>query len=57
MKTNDILLSLLSEIDDCQIELDELNECGTLEERLECAMRLENLKREHMCKALMETGG
>ena len=54
--TADRLLELLSEIDDAKCELEELNECGTLEERLECALRIEELEAEHFRQKMIETG-
>ena len=53
----DKLIDLLSQIDDAQIEMEELAECGTLKERLECALHIEALKGEHLRASLEETGG
>lgn len=52
----DRLLELISEIQDCEAELEELNECGDLEDRMECLIRLETLQAAHF-KALMIEGG
>lgn len=56
-ENNDRLLALLSKIDDLATELEELEECGTLEERLECSLRIEELRREHFRASMEETGG
>lgn len=53
----DRVLELLQEIDDAECELEELNECGDLEERLEAAQKVEDLKREHFRLTIEETGG
>lgn len=55
--SKDRLIELLDEIADCETELDEAMECGDLEEQLECAFRLEDLKREHFQESMRETGG
>lgn len=52
----DRLIELLREIDDAKLELEELNECGDLEDRLEAAQRLEDLKIEHFRESMRETG-
>ena len=53
----DKLIDLLNEIADAEVELEELNECGDLEERFEAAERLEDLKAEHFRQKMLETGG
>lgn len=53
----DRLIELLEEIDDAECELEEINECGDLEDRLEAALRLEDLKAEHFRLKMEETGG
>ena len=35
------------DIEDSEVELEELNECGDLEERMAMAMRIEDLKKIH----------
>lgn len=35
---------LQNKITDLECELEEMNECGDLEDRMECAMKLERLK-------------
>lgn len=52
----DKILDLISEIQDLEAELEEINECGDLEDRLDLAMRLEEKKAEHL-KAVMVEGG
>lgn len=53
----DRLIELLNEIAEAEAELEELNECGDLEDRLEAAQRLEDLKAEHLREKMRETGG
>jgi len=53
----DRLIQLLNEIKEAEAELEELEECGDLEDRLEAAMRLEDLKAEHFRQKMIETGG
>ena len=53
----DRLVELLNEIEDLETELEELNESGDLEDRLECAQRIEELKAEHFRLKMIETGG
>jgi hypothetical protein len=53
----DRLIELLNEIAEAEAELEELNECGDLEERLEAALRLDDLKAKHFRETMIETGG
>lgn len=53
----DRLVELLNEIADAECELEEANECGNLEDRLEAAQRLEDFKAEYLRESLRETGG
>ncbi len=53
----DRLIDLLNEIADAEVELEEINESGDLEERLAAAMRVDELKAEHLRESLRETGG
>lgn len=52
----DRLLDLINQIQDCETELEELEECGCLEERMDCALRLEELKATHFKAKMEETG-
>lgn len=54
---NDRVIELINEIQDCRCELEELNECGDLEDIMECQLRLEDLEREHFKLTMAETGG
>ena len=54
---NDMLIELINEIQDCKCELEELNECGDLEDRMECALKLADLEQEHFKLKMRETGG
>jgi hypothetical protein len=49
-------IELLREISEAQCELEELNECGDLEERLEAAQRLQDLENERFRLSMRETG-
>jgi len=53
----DKLIELMNEISDAECELEELNECGTLEERLEIAQKIEELKISYFKQTMIETGG
>lgn len=53
----DRLVELVNEIQDCRCELEELDECGDLEERMGCALRLADLEHEHFRLKMIETGG
>jgi hypothetical protein len=53
--TGDILVDLLSDIDDAETELEELLECGDLEDILECQLKIEELKAAHFRASLAET--
>lgn len=53
----DRLIELLSEIEEAKCELEEINECGDLEERLEAAQRVEDLEAQHLREKMRETGG
>ena len=55
MSSGDKLIDLLNAIDDAKCELEELNECGTLEERLEVSLRIEELKAQHFRAKMAET--
>lgn len=52
----DKLLDLLHEIEAAEVELEELEECGDLEERLEAAQRLEDLRAEHFKQSCRDMG-
>jgi len=53
----DRLIELINELQDAEVELEEANECGTLEERLEAAQKVEDLRAEHFKAKMLETGG
>ncbi len=53
----DRLIELLNELQEAEVELEEANECGTLEDRLEAAQKVEDLRNEHLRARLIETGG
>lgn len=53
--TGDILIDLIASIDDAETELEELLECGDLEDILECQFKIEDLKAAHLCASLSET--
>tara|TARA_B110000263_G_C15058523_1_gene396287 strand:+ start:474 stop:641 length:168 start_codon:yes stop_codon:yes gene_type:complete len=53
----DRLIELLDEIEEAKTELEELNESGDLESRLEAATRVEDLEAEHFREAERETSG
>lgn len=53
---NDRLIELINEIQDCRCELEELNECGDLEDRVECALKLADLEQEHFKLKIMSFG-
>lgn len=55
-ESHDKVLDLITEIQDLEAELEEMNECGDLEDRMECAIRLEAAKAAHF-KAVMMEGG
>jgi hypothetical protein len=52
----DKLTELLNEIADAECELEEANESGELETRLELALKIDDLKAEHLRESLRETG-
>jgi hypothetical protein len=54
---NDRLIELINEIQDCRCELEELDECGDLEGRMERALKLADLEQEHFKLKMIETGG
>ncbi len=45
-----------AELDDARAELEELNECGDLEERLDAAERVADLERALEARRFEETG-
>jgi hypothetical protein len=45
-----------AELDDARAELEELNECGDLEDRLDAAERVANLERALEARRFEETG-
>ena len=50
----DKLIELLNEISDAECELEEANECGTLEERFTAALKVDDLKQEHFQQTMSE---
>lgn len=54
---NDDLIELQNEINDAKAELEELNECGDLEDRLEAAFHLEELESKFFRETMLQTGG
>lgn len=55
--SGDRLVDVLAEIDDATVELEEANESGDLEDRMEAALKLEELKAAHFRACCEETGG
>lgn len=53
----DLLMDLMNELRDAEVELEEANECGTMEERLEAAQKVEDLRTAHFKAGMIETGG
>lgn len=53
---NATIETLESELEDAQCELEELNECGDLEDRLEASMRVADLEAKLFRERLKETG-
>lgn len=53
----DRLIELLNELQDAEIELEEANECGTLEEQLEASQKVEDLRAAHFRAKMIDTGG
>jgi len=53
----DNLIDLFNQIADAQCTLDELNECGTLEDRLKASEKLSELEERHLKASMAETGG
>lgn len=53
----DRLIELQREIEDQLCTIDELAECGDLEDRLDAALELERLEAEFLQEKLRETGG
>ena len=53
----DRLIELLNELQDAEVDLEEANEFGTLEERLEAAQKVEELRAEHLMAKMIDTGG
>lgn len=53
----DRLIELMNELQDAEVELEEANECGTLEERLEAAQKVADLRIAHTEAVMRETGG
>ena len=52
----DKVLDLLHEIEDAEVRFEELEECGDLEERLEAAQELEDVRAEHFRECGRENG-
>ena len=53
----DRLIELLEEISDAETYLEEITESGDLEERLEAALNLEDLKAQHLKACEKEPSG
>lgn len=53
----DHLLELKQAIEDQKALIEELEECGELEERLEAALELDRLEGEFFRQKMIETGG
>ena len=53
----DRLIELQQEIEDQRCLVEELTECGDLEDRLDAALELERLEAEFLQEKLRETGG
>lgn len=53
----DRLIELLNELQDAEVELEEANECGTLEDRFEAAQKVEDLRLAHFREKMIYTGG
>ena len=53
----DELMDLVNRIADAKLNLEELNEAGDLEERLEAAELLAELEEKHFRLSMIESGG
>ena len=53
----DNIIELMGQVEDAEIEIDELNECGDLESRLEAAEKLSDLEDKLFRARMIETGG
>lgn len=52
----DEVLDIMAELDEAKAELEELEECGDLEERLEAAQKVEDIKNRLFKARMRDTG-